>query len=104
MTAMSRSNVDYYQDTQVDMATILRTLFDHKGMIASIVGVFTVLGLVYAVLATPIYQASAMIQIEPKKVGLDATPQVSSKPTSVSEAVTEIELIKSRTVLGKVVS
>ena len=104
MTAMSRSNVDYYQDTQVDMATILRTLFDHKGMIASIVGVFTVLGLVYAVLAQPIYQANAMIQIEPKKVGLDATPQVSSKPTSVSEAVTEIELIKSRTVLGKVVS
>jgi tyrosine-protein kinase Etk/Wzc len=101
---MSRSNVDYYQDTQVDMATILRTLFDHKGMIASIVGVFTVLGLVYAVLAQPIYQANAMIQIEPKKVGLDATPQVSSKPTSVSEAVTEIELIKSRTVLGKVVS
>ena len=104
MTAMSRSNVDYYQDTQVDMATILRTLFDHKGMIASIVGLFTVLGLVYAVLAQPIYQANAMIQIEPKKVGLDATPQVSSKPTSVSEAVTEIELIKSRTVLGKVVS
>lgn len=104
MTAMSRSTVDYYQDTQVDMATILRTLFDHKGMIASIVGVFTVLGLVYAVLAQPIYQANAMIQIEPKKVGLDATPQVSSKPTSVSEAVTEIELIKSRTVLGKVVS
>jgi tyrosine-protein kinase Etk/Wzc len=101
---MSRSTVDYYQDTQVDMATILRTLFDHKGMIASIVGVFTVLGLVYAVLAQPIYQANAMIQIEPKKVGLDATPQVSSKPTSVSEAVTEIELIKSRTVLGKVVS
>jgi tyrosine-protein kinase Etk/Wzc len=101
---MSRSNVDYYQDTQVDMATILRTLFDHKGMIASIVGVFTVLGLVYAVLAQPIYQANAMIQIEPKKVGLDATPQVSSKPTSVSEAVTEIELIKSRTVLGKVVN
>jgi tyrosine-protein kinase Etk/Wzc len=101
---MSRSNVDYYQDTQVDMATLLRTLFDHKGMIASIVGVFTVLGLVYAVLAQPIYQANAMIQIEPKKVGLDATPQVSSKPTSVSEAVTEIELIKSRTVLGKVVS
>ncbi len=104
MTAMSRSTVDYYQDTQVDMATILRTLFDHKGMIASIVGAFTVLGLVYAVLAQPIYQANAMIQIEPKKVGLDATPQVSSKPTSVSEAVTEIELIKSRTVLGKVVS
>ena len=105
MTAMSRStNLEYYQDTQIDVATILRTLFDHKGLIASVVGLFTVIGITYAVLATPIYQANAMIQIEPKKIGLDATPVISSKPTSVSEAATEIELIKSRAVLGKVVT
>ena len=104
MTAMSRSSLEYYQDTRIDLATILRTLFDHKVLIASVVGVFTALGLFYALLATPIYQANAMIQIEPKKVGLDATPVVSNKPQSVSEAVTEIELIKSRAVLGKVVT
>jgi tyrosine-protein kinase Etk/Wzc len=103
MTAMNRSNLDYYKETQIDLATILRTLFDHKRTIAVFVGAFALVGLMYATIATPIYQASAMIQIEAKKVGLDARPEVSTKPTSVSEAVTEIELIKSRSVLGKVV-
>jgi tyrosine-protein kinase Etk/Wzc len=104
MTAMNRSNLEHYKDTQIDLATIARTLFDHKALIAVVVGLFTALGIFYAVIATPIYQATAMIQIEPKKVGLDATPQFNTKPASVSEAVTEIELIKSRTVLGQVVS
>lgn len=104
MTAMNRSNLEYYKDTQIDLATILRTLFDHKKLIAVVVALFTLLGGFYAVVATPVYQANAMIQIEPKKVGLDATPQLNTKPASVSEAVTEIELIKSRTVLGQVVS
>jgi len=103
MTAMNRSSLDYFQDTRVDLATILRTLFDHKGLIASITGVFCVLGLAYAILATPIFQANAMIQIEPKKIGIEGTPEVNNKPQSVSQATTEIELIKSRAVLGKVV-
>jgi tyrosine-protein kinase Etk/Wzc len=105
MTAMNRPNtsLDYYQDTRIDLASILRTLFDHKGLIASVVGVFMVIGVAYALLATPIFQGNAMIQIEPKKLGIEGTPEVSSKPQSVSQATTEIELIKSRAVLGRVV-
>lgn len=103
MTVMNRSSLDYFQDTRIDLATILRTLFDHKGLIASIVSLFCVIGLGYVLLATPIYQANAMIQIEPKKIGIEGTPEVNSKPLSVSQATTEIELIKSRAVLGKVV-
>jgi len=103
MTVMNRSSLDYYQDTRIDLATILRTLFDHKVLIAWVVGFFFLIGLAYALLATPIYQANAMIQIEPKKIGIEATPEVSSKPLSVSQATTEIELIKSRAVLGRVV-
>lgn len=103
MTAMNRSSLDYYQDSRIDLATILRTLFDHKGLIILIVGLFGLVGVAYAVLSTPIYQANAMIQIEPKKVGIEGTPEVSGKPMSVSQAATEIELIKSRAVLGKVV-
>ena len=100
---MNRSSLDYYQDSRIDLATILRTLFDHKGLIIMIVGLFGLVGVAYAVLSTPIYQANAMIQIEPKKIGIEGTPEVSSKPMSVSQATTEIELIKSRAVLGKVV-
>ncbi|WP_122663762.1 polysaccharide biosynthesis tyrosine autokinase [Pseudomonas viridiflava] len=103
MTAMNRSSLDYYQDSRIDLATILRTLFDHKGLIMLIVGLFSLAGVAYAVLSTPIYQANAMIQIEPKKIGIEGTPEVSGKPMSVSQATTEIELIKSRAVLGKVV-
>jgi len=103
MTAMNRSSLDYYQDSRIDLATILRTLFDHKRLIIVVVGLFALVGVAYAVLSTPIYQANAMIQIEPKKVGIEGTPEVSSKPMSVSQATTEIELIKSRAVLGKVV-
>ena len=94
MTAMNRSSLDYYQDTRIDLATILRTLFDHKGLIASIISFFCLIGVAYALLATPAYQAAAMIQIEPKKIGIEATTEVSGKPMSVSQATTEIELIK----------
>ncbi|MCS3472985.1 tyrosine-protein kinase Etk/Wzc [Pseudomonas sp. JUb42] len=104
MTVMTRSSLDYHQDSRIDLATILRTLFDHKGMIISIVTLFGLVGLAYALLATPVYQANAMIQIEQKKVGIAGTPDISSKPFSVSPATTEIELIKSRAVLGKVVT
>ncbi len=103
MTAMNRTSLDEVQDSRIDLATILRTLFDHKGMIASIVGVCVLIGLTYAILATPIFQANAMIQIEPKKIGIEGRTEISSKQTSVSQATTEIELIKSRAVLGKVV-
>ncbi|WP_397452442.1 polysaccharide biosynthesis tyrosine autokinase [Pseudomonas sp. NA-150] len=103
MTVMNRPALDYYQDTRIDLTTILRTLFDHKGLIASVVSLFCVVGVAYALLATPIFQANAMIQIEPKKLGIEGTPEVTNKPLSVSQATTEIELIKSRAVLGKVV-
>ncbi|HEX8590333.1 polysaccharide biosynthesis tyrosine autokinase [Pseudomonas sp.] len=103
MTAMNRTSLDEVQDSRIDLATILRTLFDHKGLIASIVGICVLLGATYAILATPIFQANAMIQIEPRKVGIEGRTEVSSKPLSVSQATTEIELIKSRAVLGKVV-
>jgi tyrosine-protein kinase Etk/Wzc len=72
-------------------------------MIASIIGVCVLIGLTYAVLATPIFQANAMIQIEPKKIGIEGRTEINAKPLSVSQATTEIELIKSRAVLGKVV-
>lgn len=103
MTVMNRPSLDYYQDPRIDLATILRMLFDHKALIIWTVSLFFLAGLAYAILATPVYQASAMIQIEPKKVGIEGTPEVNNKPSSVSQATTEIELIKSRALLGKVV-
>ncbi|KPW75179.1 Wzz/FepE/Etk N-terminal domain-containing protein, partial [Pseudomonas syringae group genomosp. 3] len=103
MTVMNHPSLDYYQDSRIDLATVLRLLFDHKTLILCTVSLFFLLGLGYAVLATPVYQANAMIQIEPKKIGIEGIPEVNNKPLSVSQATIEIELIKSRTLLGEVV-
>ncbi|MHB9799778.1 polysaccharide biosynthesis tyrosine autokinase [Pseudomonas sp. MT3] len=103
MSIMSRSSLETFQDTRIDVAGLLRLLFDHKRMILVVTGLFAVLGLFYAVVATPIYVSGAMIQVEQKKNGLNGTPEVINRPDSVSLAATEIELLKSRAVLGKAV-
>lgn len=104
MTAMTRPSLDYDADNRIDLARILRGAYDHKALIITITTLFALLGVAYATLATPVYQASAMIQIEPKKTGITGIPEAVSKPNSVSQAVTEIELIKSRSVLGRTVT
>jgi len=103
MTAMARSSLEYDGDNRIDLARILRVAFDHKALIFTITALFALLGVAYAVVATPVYRASAMIQIEPKKAGITGVPEAIPRPNSVSQAVTEIELIKSRSVLGRTV-
>ncbi len=103
MTALTRSSLEYDADNRIDLAGIMRTAYDHKALIASITGLFAVLGIAYAMVATPIYQASAMIQIEPKKGAITGVPEIVPRPDSVSQATTEISLLKSRAVLGKAV-
>ena len=103
MTALTRSSLEYDTDNRIDLAGIMRTAYDHKALIASITGLFAVLGIAYALVATPIYQASAMIQIEPKKGAITGVPEIVPRPDSVSQATTEISLLKSRAVLGKAV-
>jgi len=104
MTVRTRSSLEYDADNRIDLARILRVAFDHKALILTITAIFALLGVAYAIVATPVYRASAMIQIEPKKTGITGIPEAVTKPDSVSQAVTEIELIKSRSVLGRTVT
>ncbi len=104
MTVMARSSLDYDLDNRIDLARILRVAFDHKRLIGVITLFFGLLGVAYAIVATPVYEATAMIQIEPKKAGITGVPESVPRPNSVSQAVTEIELIKSRSVLGRTVN
>lgn len=67
MTVMNRPSLDFHQDSRIDLAAVLRMLFDHKALILWTVSLFFLIGLGYAILATPVYQATAMIQIEPRK-------------------------------------
>ncbi|MFJ2331027.1 polysaccharide biosynthesis tyrosine autokinase [Pseudomonas helleri] len=85
---------------EIDLMGLLGTLIDHKWLIAGVTGVFMAAGVAYALLATPVYQANALIQVEPKKNDPLGFSDVSTLLGKESPSATEIELIKSRTNIG----
>src|SRR5690606_20410264 len=64
---------------------------------------FTVVGIAYATLTTPVYLANTMIQIEQKSSGVGGLLGDNEMLATSSLAATEIELIKSRQVIGQAV-
>tara|TARA_R110001592_G_scaffold107539_2_gene300929 strand:+ start:601 stop:2829 length:2229 start_codon:yes stop_codon:yes gene_type:complete len=91
---------------EIDLLALLGALIDHKMTIILCTLVFALGGIAYALLTTPVYQANAVIQIEEKSQGIGsllgdaAGGDMFSTP---SAAATEIELLKSRRVIGQAV-
>ncbi|MFK2874986.1 polysaccharide biosynthesis tyrosine autokinase [Dyella lipolytica] len=101
---MSNTPNPLQRDDEIDLSEVLGTLKDHKWLIGIITGIFVVISVAYALLATPIYQASAVVQVEqkvPSLPGLSALTQTLGAASP--EATTETALITSRMVLGAVV-
>ncbi|VVP60447.1 Tyrosine-protein kinase wzc [Pseudomonas fluorescens] len=93
-------------DDDIDLLALFGTLIDSKWIIIGITALFCVVGVAVALLSTPIYQANALVQVEEKKGGMAALGgmgEMSEMFGGTSPAVTEIELLKSRAVLGKAV-
>ncbi|MQT86888.1 polysaccharide biosynthesis tyrosine autokinase [Pseudomonas sp. FSL R10-2964] len=88
---------------EIDLMGLLGTLIDHKWLIAGVTGVFMAAGVVYALLATPVYQANALIQVEAKKNDMLGFSDIGSMLGKESPSATEIELIKSRKNIGAAV-
>ena len=89
----------------IDLGRLLGLLLDNKWLIAGITGFFALAGVLYTLCATPVYQADALVQVEQKKGGIPGLSEVSDMlgSGSDSEAATEIELIKSRMIIGQTV-
>ena len=91
---------------EIDLLALLGALIDNKLTIAACTGVFAVCGIAYALLATPIYQADAVVQIEEKSQGIGSLLGDAAGGdmfSATSAAATEIELLKSRKVIGQAV-
>ena len=89
---------------EIDLGKIFGVLRDSKKSIIAITVAFTLLGLIYSIFATPIYRSEVLIQVDSKSDGSPAFGEAMAKEFSTeSSAVTEIELIKSRRVIGKTV-
>ena len=88
---------------EIDLMGLLGTLIDHKWLIAGVTGVFMAAGVAYALLATPVYQANALIQVEAKKNDMLGFSDIGSMLGKESPSATEIELMKSRKNIGAAV-
>ena len=61
---------DSDDDDEIDLLGLFGTLLDHKWLIGSVTAAFCAAGIGYATLATPIYRADALVQVEQKAAGI----------------------------------
>ncbi|RLM16397.1 tyrosine-protein kinase Wzc, partial [Brenneria goodwinii] len=88
---------------EIDLGRLLGTLLDNRWLIIGVTAVFAIIGILYATLATPIYRADALIQVE-QNTGNKLLSDISSMlPDAKPQSAAEIELIKSRMVIGKTI-
>lgn len=88
----------------IDIARLVGILLDGKWFIVFVTALFMAAGVSYALLATPIYKADALVQVEQKNSGLPSlSADMADMFAQESSAVTEIEIIKSRMVLSQTV-
>ncbi|WP_371185700.1 polysaccharide biosynthesis tyrosine autokinase [Thalassotalea maritima] len=98
-----QTNANDNQADEIDIARYIALLLEHKVTIIVVTLLFALAGIVFAQLQTPIYKADALVQIETKASGVPGLGDMEDLFGAESKAVTEIELLKSRKVLGDAV-
>ncbi|MGV2837736.1 polysaccharide biosynthesis tyrosine autokinase [Vibrio cyclitrophicus] len=90
---------------EIDLGKLLGILLDAKWLIMVTTFAFAVFGIAFALLSTPIYKADALIQIEQKASGgiSSMVGDMGELFSQESSATTEVEIIKSRMILGETV-
>lgn len=90
-------------DDEIDLGELLATLVDSKWLIAFITVVVVVIGTAKAWLDKPVYKTDVMLQVEENSPSLGALEPVAALMNSEVPVMAEIELIKSRMILGATV-
>lgn len=88
---------------EIDLGRLVGELLDHKKLIISVTALFTVLAILYALFATPVYQADALVQVEQKQGNALLNSLSQMLPDSQPQSAPEIALLQSRMILGKTV-
>ncbi|EFE22500.1 exopolysaccharide transport family protein [Edwardsiella tarda ATCC 23685] len=95
------------ENDEIDLGRLLGYLIDGRWWIITITALFMILGLAYALMATPVYKANALLQVEKKANASALLGNLSNMADMLGDdqpdAAAEIELITSRMVLGRTV-
>ncbi|HAT2496522.1 TPA: tyrosine-protein kinase, partial [Aeromonas hydrophila] len=100
----SRQNSAAVENDEIDLGRLLGYLIDGRWWIVTITSLFMVLGVAYALLATPVFKANALLQVEKKTSGAALLGDMADVLGGEQpDAAAEIELLTSRMVLGRTV-
>ncbi|MDO8982394.1 polysaccharide biosynthesis tyrosine autokinase [Cypionkella sp.] len=91
-------------DDEIDLGALLAQFWAGKWHIGAFVLVAGIIGLANAMLTPPTYQADALLQLEAKKASLALPAAMSDLMNNDPVTVTEIEIIRSRMVVGRAVA
>ncbi|HBU8683741.1 TPA: tyrosine-protein kinase, partial [Escherichia coli] len=101
--SLEKNKQDVKDNEEIDLGRLIGEIIDHRKIIISITALFTLIGIVYALFSTPIYQANALIQVEQKQANAILSNLSQMLPDSQPQSATEIALLQSRMILGKTV-
>ena len=87
---------------EIDLLGLLDVLVDARWLIAGVTALVLLLGGAYAFLSRPVYEANSLIQVEDTKPGAaGALGEAASLFEIKSPATAEMEILRSRLVVGK---
>lgn len=103
MSSLANNKTSPQDSDEIDLGRIIGEILDHRKLIIIVTAVVTFVALVYVLLATPVYQANALIQIEQKQGNTILNSLSQMLPDSQPQSAPEISLLQSRMILGKTI-
>ncbi|QLO36243.1 polysaccharide biosynthesis tyrosine autokinase [Klebsiella sp. RHBSTW-00484] len=103
MTSVTTNKPATTDSDDIDLGRLIGELIDYRKLIVSVTAAFTMLAILYALLATPIYQSDVLIQVEQKQGNAILSSLSQMLPNSQPQSAPEIALLQSRMILGKTV-
>lgn len=92
-------------DDSIDLASYLDLLFDNRWLIMAIALVVTLIGVGYAIIATPVYEANIAVQVEDSaSSSKNILGDLSSVFDLKTAATAEMEILRSRFVITRAVT
>src|SRR5690606_6351805 len=91
-------------DDEIDLRDLLAAISGGRWILVAVTLAFLVLGALYAWTAVRIYEADALVQVEKEESGFTAAlGEMAEMMGSPSAVTAEVELLKSRMIVGTVV-
>src|SRR3954468_15378937 len=92
-----------YREDEPTLGEYLGTIVENRVLVAAFTAACVVLAGLYLFLTAPTYRSDALLQVEDKSKGIAGLDDISTMFSEKTPADTEIEIIRSRSLIGAVV-